>query len=96
MRIRCIAFVLAVLGVSAAMADASSHERIISYRTDITVHEDGMLTVVETIRVHAAGAKIKRGIFRDFVIRYQGPFGLSVLRKPKLVSVFRRASMSTR
>ena len=47
---------------SSAWAD----ERILDYRSDIEVHEDGWLTVTETIRVRAEGNQVRRGIYRDF------------------------------
>lgn len=46
-------------------------ERIISYNSEIIVHEDGSQTVTETIRVRAEGHKIKRGIYRDFPTVYK-------------------------
>lgn len=39
-------------------------ERIISYKSDITVDENAGVSVTETIKVLAKGDKIKRGIFR--------------------------------
>jgi hypothetical protein len=45
-------------------------ERILSYDSRITLHEDGGMTVRETIRVEAAGIEIKRGIYRDFPTQY--------------------------
>ncbi len=53
---------LLALATPAAMAD----ERIHAYHSDVTVHRDGSLTVVETITVSAEGDEIKRGIYRDF------------------------------
>ena len=83
MRIVWAVTVAVAIGALATPAEASDFERILRYRTDITVHEDGTLTVVETIRVHAAGIRIKRGIYRDFVIRYEEILGLTALRKPE-------------
>ena len=39
--------------------------------SDIAVHQDGSMTVTETIRVRAEGRNIKRGIYRDFPTRYR-------------------------
>jgi uncharacterized protein (TIGR04222 family) len=68
---------------------ALADERILSYRSDIHVHESGRLTVTEFIRVRAEGQNIRRGIYRDFPTRYRDRLGnyvnvdfvpLSVLR----------------
>ena len=53
-------------------------ERILDYRSDIQVHEDGWLTVTETIRMRAEGKKIRRGIYRDFPTRYKDRLGNNV------------------
>jgi len=54
---------------------AAADERILEYRSDIHVHEDGQLTVTETIRVRAEGKNIRRGIYRDFPTRYRDRTG---------------------
>jgi uncharacterized membrane protein YgcG len=46
-------------------------ERILSYDSRIALHENGDLTVRETIQVAAAGDKIRRGIYRDFPTKYR-------------------------
>ncbi len=46
-------------------------ERILSFRSDITVRQDSTMTVRETITVRAEGNKIKRGIYRDFPTTYR-------------------------
>lgn len=51
-------------------------ERILDFRSRITVEEDGSLTVRETIRVRSEGREIKRGIYRDFPTTYKTPSGL--------------------
>ena len=50
-------------------------ERILEYRSDIHVHENGRLTVTEFIRVQAEGQNIRRGIYRDFPTRYRDRLG---------------------
>ena len=50
-------------------------ERILEYRSDIHVHENGQLTVTELIRVQAEGKNIRRGIYRDFPTRYRDRLG---------------------
>ena len=51
-------------------ASVSAAEFIESYHSDIEVQRNGDLLVTETIRVHAEGKAIRRGIYRDFPIRY--------------------------
>ncbi|MGH9600907.1 MAG: DUF2207 domain-containing protein [Terriglobales bacterium] len=50
-------------------------ERILDYRSDITVHADGSMDVRETIQVRARGEQIKRGIYREFPTRYRDHLG---------------------
>lgn len=45
---------------------AEADERILSFHSDITVHEDAGMTVKETITVRVEGIKIKRGMCLDF------------------------------
>lgn len=45
-------------------------EKINDFHSDITVHEDGSLTVQETIAVTATGDEIQHGIYRDFPTIY--------------------------
>jgi uncharacterized membrane protein YgcG len=62
---------LCLLTTSVVLAD----ERILDYQSDITIREDGSLTVTETIRVRAEGKNIRRGIYRDFPTQYTDRFG---------------------
>ena len=55
-------------------ATAQRDERILEYRSDLQVQDDGTLSVVETIRVRSAGAQIRHGIYRDFPTRYTDRF----------------------
>ena len=52
-------------------ASVSATEYIKSYHSDIEVRPNGDLLVTETIRVHAEGKAIRRGIYRDFPTRYR-------------------------
>ncbi len=75
-----ILFVITLLMLSslfAADVSASSApgERILSFRSEITVHQDSTMTVRETIAVRAEGEKIKRGIYRDFPTTYRDSHG---------------------
>jgi hypothetical protein len=50
---------------------AAAQERILHFLSDVQVQPNGDLHVVETIRVQAEGAQIRRGILRDFPTRYR-------------------------
>jgi uncharacterized membrane protein YgcG len=52
-----------------------AREQILSFHSDITVHEDAHLTVKETITVKAERKKIKHGIYRDFPQKYEAGSG---------------------
>jgi len=54
---------------------AAADERILNYQSDIMVNTDGTLIVTETLRVHAEGINIRKGIFRDFPTRYKDRLG---------------------
>ena len=58
----------------AAFAD----ERILDFESDMLVRQDGWIEVTETITVRAEGAKIRRGIYRDYPTRYEDRFGNDV------------------
>jgi uncharacterized membrane protein YgcG len=49
---------------------AQAEEYFDRYHSDITVAKNGVLTVTETMRVHAEGDKIRRGIYRDFPLTF--------------------------
>ena len=67
---------LAVIFFSVA---AQAEERILSYDSDILVLSDGTIEVTETIRVLAEGRQIRRGIFRDYPIRFENAAGDDVM-----------------
>lgn len=73
------------------VAVAAQQERILSYQSDITVRRDASLRVTETIKVYAAGQKIKRGIYRDFpeIYRSRGWLRLRKVVPLEIVSVER-------
>ena len=58
-----------------AASSGRGEERILSYRSDITIAADATMIVAETIRVRAEGVDIKRGIYRDFPTEYKDAFG---------------------
>jgi len=75
--ILCVIWLLAPPSVFAADVNgpAAPGERILSFRSEITVHQDSTMTVRETIAVRADGTKIKRGIYRDFPTTYRDSHG---------------------
>lgn len=64
-------------------------ERILFFSSRIRIEPDASLTVTETIRVVAAGDRIRRGIFRDFPTTYPDRSGGRVTVDFDLVAVER-------
>ncbi len=67
----------------------NNQERIISYNSNITINEDGSMDVVEVIKVHCEGVKIKRGIFRDFPTKYEDKYGNNIVIKFEVIEILR-------
>ena len=70
-----IAGVLCLLRLLSCPAAPAQTERILSYHSDITVRDDGSMSVTETIRVLSNGNQIRHGIYRDFPTRYTDRLG---------------------
>jgi len=68
---------------------APAAEYIDSFYSNIQVQRNGDLLVTETIRVHAEGKAIKRGIYRDFPTRYRDQRGRQLNVGFELLSVKR-------
>ena len=68
---------------------ATADERILDYQSDIRIHENGTLTVTETIRVRAEGKSIRRGIYRDFPTSYTDRLGNKFRVEFSVISVRR-------
>ncbi|NNE04598.1 MAG: DUF2207 domain-containing protein [Xanthomonadales bacterium] len=66
---------LAVLLGLFLLRPAFAEESIIEFHADVQVHADASLTVNEYISVRSEGRNIRRGIYRDFPIRYKDRFG---------------------
>ena len=81
------AFALSSLFVLALPAFAQ--ERILSYDSTVAVNADGSLDVSETIKVHAEGNDIRRGIYRDFPTRYRDRAGNRVVVDFQPIAVLR-------
>jgi len=71
----CLVSLLLILSFFIPLAQAD--ERILSFQSDITVHEDAHLTVKEIIVVVSEAKKIKHGIYRDFPTTYRDHKGNS-------------------
>ncbi len=70
--------------------DIHAHqERILSFDSHIDIRADGDVVVTETIRVVAAGNKIRRGIYRDFPTRYRNSRGSQVTVRFEVLEVLR-------
>jgi len=66
-----------------------AQERILSYDSQVQVNADGSLDVTEHIRVRAEGKSIRRGIYRDFPIRYRDRHGRRVVVGFEMIDVQR-------
>ena len=71
---------------------ATADERILSFDSDILVHQDGSIDVTETTTVRVEGIVIKRGIVRTFPTRYEDRFGNDVVVDLQSVSAMRDGS----
>jgi hypothetical protein len=64
-------------------------ERILLFDSRITVNDDGSMMVQETIQIRSTGEKIRHGIYRDFLTRYQDRLGRRYSVEFDVVSVQR-------
>ena len=90
---RCARWAGIALALVAWLLDTSTvlgtTERIIEYQSDIQVLADASMEVVETIVVWSQGKAIKRGIYRDFPLRYRTASGVRVTVGFEVLSVRR-------
>ncbi len=61
----------ALIALVLLFSPAMAREEIILFDSTVEVRPDGDLVVTERIRVRAEGASIKRGIYRDFPLRFK-------------------------
>ena len=66
---------IVIIGATGDIFAMDREERILSFHSDIIIHQDATMTVMETIRVRSEGIDIKRGIYRDFPTRYRDHSG---------------------
>jgi len=68
----CLAgFLILAVALCTPASAQNTEERILSFKSHITVNSGGTMLVTETIRVSTIGDQIKRGIYRDFPTRYK-------------------------
>ena len=72
-----------------SLAQYEHIERIISFDSEISIHEDASMTVVEKIKVFSNGDKIKRGITRDFPTKYKDDYGNNINVRFDIIEVLR-------
>ena len=73
------------IGLSAA----TEAEKIVEFKSLISVHRDASMTVSETIRVICARDQIKRGIIREFPTSYTDRYGNTVRVGFEIIKVLR-------
>ncbi|MCZ7560390.1 MAG: DUF2207 domain-containing protein [Burkholderiaceae bacterium] len=71
----CPASLAALVAVATLAAPARAEEAIERFDSTIEVRANGDLAVTETIVVHAEGLQIRRGIYRDFPLRFRDAEG---------------------
>jgi hypothetical protein len=70
-----VLLILCLFLIVSFFSPAEAYEKIISFHSHIKVHEDGSMTVKETIRINSGGDRIRHGIYRDFPVRYSDRAG---------------------
>jgi hypothetical protein len=74
----CLAgFLTLAVALCTSASAQNPKERILSFKSHITVNPGGTMLVTETIRVSTIGDQIKHGIYRDFPTRYKDRRGNS-------------------
>jgi len=75
---RGLAGVISLLFFLMAPLPSRAEEKILSFSSAATVHEDSSLEVREDIAVNVEGRRIQRGIYRDFPTKYRDSTGRAV------------------
>jgi uncharacterized membrane protein YgcG len=70
-----VTYLVALLGLCLAVGVSVAQERILNFDSVVEVQADGAYRVTETIRVRAEGNNIRRGIYRDFPLVFEGADG---------------------
>ena len=82
----CLWFAISIFAIA---SPGTAEERILLFDSTITMHDDGSLLVREIIKVRAESRDIKRGIYRDFPVRYRNQGGYSRYVGFKILSIKR-------
>ncbi|MBU1044238.1 MAG: DUF2207 domain-containing protein [Candidatus Omnitrophica bacterium] len=88
-------FILTLLFICLFFQVAYAEEQILSFHSDIELAKDSSMLVTETIRVVSEGRQIKRGIYRDFPIKYKDASGRIKKVKFKIIEVLRNGEKIT-
>jgi len=68
----CLAgFLILAVSLCTLASAQNPEERILSFKSHVTVNPGGTMLVTETIRVSTIGDQIKHGIYREFPTRYK-------------------------
>ncbi len=78
-RIFFILIISITLSSAWAVSSAQANEVITLFNSDIHIHTDATIHVVETITVNVEGNAIQRGIYRDFPTRYTDSSGRNIV-----------------
>ncbi len=78
-----------ILSISIFNNYALANEEILSFDSNIVVHKNSTMTVVEKITVRAENKKINRGIYRDFPTLYKGKIGNKIRVGFEIIEVLR-------
>jgi uncharacterized membrane protein YgcG len=70
----------------------AADERILDFHSDILILDGGWIEVTETIRVTAAGDRIRRGIYRDFPTTYEDRLKNDYVVDFEIISLYRNGS----
>ena len=81
-----------LLALLVAALPGQAQERVLEFHSEIHVGADGVLSVTETIAVHAEGREIRRGILRDFPTDYRDRLGARVRVPFEVLAVTRNGA----
>lgn len=81
-----------ILSISIFENNAFAAEEILSFDSNIVVHEDSSMSVIEKISVRAEHKKINRGIYRDFPTEYKGKVGNKIRVGFEIIEVLRNGN----
>jgi uncharacterized membrane protein len=85
-------FLAAILSIYILSGNAYAAEEILLFDSNIVVHEDSSMTVIEKITVRAENKKIKRGIYRDFPTKYTAKAGNKIRVGFEIIDVLRNGN----